>query len=203
MKALFFSAVVLLIAATGRTQLLVVNPSHAPLVVGQSIGIAVSNHAGFTTPYPVMATFSVSGPLVIDRIDTITYGGKLVIVRALALGDGTLNAEKPDGTSYGAIATFNVTTCDRAEPHVTLLVNRIGDEVDADAIAMPVGGTYEWFFGPVGDTSRPMSTIAPAFTWFYTAHDQPAIFWVRYTTICGVAIAQEGSTILRRRPSRH
>jgi hypothetical protein len=110
-------------AASASAQLLVVNPSHATIVPGQSITVAVANHSGFSTPLPVTANFFTAGPIVIDRIDTGIYGSKILTVRALAVGDAAISAEWPNGGySYGIIATFTVVTCDNAQPHVTMTV---------------------------------------------------------------------------------
>jgi len=201
MKALFATTFVLLAAAAALAHNLVINPTQATLVAGQTISVSVSNHAGFSPPLPLSANFLVSGPLVIDRVDTTTYGGKLVVIRALATGDGMLSAETPDGAPYGVIATLNVTTCGEAQPRVGMFLSRHGDEIDVSATGTPFGGTYEWFSGALGDTSHPISTLTPSFLWFYVRTDQPVQIWVRYSTPCGAATAT-GESNLRRRASR-
>jgi hypothetical protein len=195
-------AIAVLLLASAASAQLVVNPSHATLVPGQEITVAVSNHAGFTLPYPLYANYSVSGPLAIERVDTGMYGGKLVLIRALAAGDGTLIADTLDG-KHSVIATFNVTTCANAEPKVTLSVKRFGDEIDATAIGTPEAGTYEWFFGRVGDTSNRIPSQTFGFVWFYVLHGHEVDLWVRYSTPCGAATAQGWSSPPRRRPARH
>jgi hypothetical protein len=193
-------------AASASAQQLVVNPSHATIVPGQSITVAVANHAGFSTPLPVTANFFTAGPIVIDRIDTGIYGSKILTVRALAVGDAAISAESPNGGySYGIIATFNVVECDNAQPHVTITVYTSLEyrNVTLMANGSPEGGTYEWFAGSPGDTSVPWPSNLPNTIWFDLPSFRNVEYWVRYTTPCGVATAFVSIGPPRKRTVRH
>jgi hypothetical protein len=179
-----------------------VNPSHAVIVPGQTIQVTVAL-VGFGTYTPVEATFTTSGPIAIDRVEDGSAGSKVVSLRALAIGDGVLIAHSPNADPNGIIATFNVVECTSSAVSVTITHAVVGFYHYLIASGQPIGGSSEWFYGRLGDTSHPYNSSGADSIYFTLPQGTASDNWVRYTAPCGVATAFVSVGPPRKRAVRH
>lgn len=180
----------------------VAQPSYTQLAVGQTtvVNFSLTRDANAIAYHP---TYATAGPIEIVSVTTFQLSEN-VLVHVLAPGRGTLTA------LGGAQATIDIFTCDEAA-RVTapsIVSGVVGQYSDLmHAVGSPVGGSYQWYGGKIGDTSNPLKYGTSADYNVISKANGITLFWVRYTSACGYADAavmlQTGPVSLRQRAARH
>ncbi|MCU1347683.1 MAG: hypothetical protein JWO56_713 [Acidobacteria bacterium] len=106
---------------------------------------------------------------------------------------GAANQHTSSGFTSMTVASVNVFDCSAGAtlaPPFAAVEGKLNEQVFLKVTPSVEGGTFQWYWGPRGDGRNPISfTNAPYYIDFVPRKNGSYPFWVRHTSVCGVAEA--------------
>jgi len=106
---------------------------------------------------------------------------------------GAANQHTPSGFSSMTVASVNVFDCSGGaslSPAFATVEGKLNEQVFLKVTPSVEGGTFQWYWGPRGDLQNAISfTNAPYYVDFVPRKNGSYPFWVRHTSVCGIADA--------------